>query len=123
LDDLTEEDLGAFRQLQSAIQALSLEPEIQLGLYPNFADMPFELLDDFENWYEGTRWRKNLPISAIQADALKALFDATQKIPEEKLSESSVHSDTSWKDLRVRAGNILALFGWQKVLPPHNKDH
>jgi hypothetical protein len=116
--DEKEEDEAAFKQLQWATQALSQPPDVQLSLYPDFTNKPYELLSDFDNWYQATRWRKSLPISDIQGAELKKIFEFSQNIPEELLSEEAVKNDTTWAELRKKAGYVLTLFGWKSEPPP-----
>jgi hypothetical protein len=113
---VTDED--AFEQLRWATQALALDPPQQLALFPEFVDKPFELIDDYDNWYRATSWREAPPISADQRAALATLHDAVSSLPNNLLSQNAVRVATEWSDLRTRARHVLDLFGWSCEPPP-----
>jgi hypothetical protein len=118
---MSDEDQAAFLQLQWATQALAADPEAQLGLFPAFVDKPFELVDDFDNWFRATVWRTSLGISSAQEASLRKLSDAVGALPTSELSENAVRVSAAWERLRSLARDALECFGWSSELPPHNR--
>jgi hypothetical protein len=118
---MSDEDQAAFLQLQWATQALAADPEAQLGLFPAFVDKPFELVDEFDNWFRATVWRSSLGISPVQEATLRKLSNALSALPESELSESAVRASAAWEQLRSLARDALKCFGWSSELPPHNR--
>ena len=118
---MSDKDQAAFLQLQWATQALAADAEAQLGLFPAFVDQPFELVDDFDNWFRATVWRSSLGISPAQEAALRKLSSALGALPESELSESAVRASAAWEQLRSLARDALECFGWSSELPPHDR--
>jgi hypothetical protein len=117
----SEEDLSALKDLEWATQALAMESEIQLTLFPDFADKAFELLDDYDNWYNATKFRENLPISKIQAKALSDINELIVKLPNNLVCEESMKNDKAWVELRNLARKGLEILGWPFEPPPANR--
>jgi hypothetical protein len=118
---MSDEDQSAFLQLQWATQALAADPEAQLGLFPAFVDKPFELDDDFDNWFRATVWRSSLAISPAQEAALRKLSNALGALPGSEFSENAVRVSAAWKQLRSLARDALECFGWSRELPPRDR--
>lgn len=115
---MSDEDEAAFLQLQWATRALAADAEAQLGLFPAFVDTPFELVDEFENWFRATVWRSSLGMSPVQAAALRKLSNALAALPESELSESAVRASPAWEQLRSLARSAIECFRWSSELPP-----
>ena len=118
---MTDEDQAAFLQLQWATQALALDGDVQLALFPEPVDRPFELVDDFDNWFRATRWRTSLSITSEQMSALQELQDALDGLARTEFTEDAVLSSASWTTLRRLAGRALERFGWPRTPPPRGR--
>lgn len=118
---MSDEDQAALLQLQWATQALAADPEAQLGLFPAFVDKPFELVDDFDNWFRATAWRTSLGMSPAQEAALRKLSDALSTLSMSELSEHAVRVSAAWIEVRSLAGDALHRFGWSRETPPHDR--
>jgi hypothetical protein len=118
---MTVDDAAAFQQLQWAVQALAAEPEEQLSLFPSFVEKPAELIDDYDNWYGGTKWRPAPWMSAEQREALARLHHVATAIPVSDYSEFAVREGCSWQHLRAVARSTLEALGWPRLLPPSER--
>ena len=117
-----DEDRAAFMQLQWATQALAVDGEQQLGLFPDFVDKPFELVDDFDNWFGATRWRTSLSITPDQMSALEAVQDALSALAPSEFTVEAVRNSTSWAGIRRLARGVLDRFGWACTPPPQGRN-
>jgi hypothetical protein len=118
---MNDEDQAALLRLQWATQALAAEPEAQLGLFPVFVDKPFELVDEFDNWFRATVWRTSLAMAPAQVAALNELSDAIGALATSELSEDAVRVSATWERLRSLARDTLSCFGWPSELPPQDR--
>jgi hypothetical protein len=118
---MTEEDRDALMQLQWATQALALDGDEQLALFPDIVNKPFELVDDFDNWFGATRWRTSVTISSEQMEALQDVQDALTRLEAADFSEESVRSSESWSRVRLVARRVLERFGWPNTRPPQGR--
>ena len=115
------EDRDALQQLRWAVQALAADADEQLRLFPDFVDKPFELVDDFDNWWRGTRWRTGLGFTAEHSAALDQVQRLIDSLPAEAYSEQSVRCDPAWTALRDAAKEALRVLGWPPELPPDGR--
>lgn len=118
---MNDEDRTAFLHLEWATQALALDGEVQLALFPEFVDRPYELVDDFDNWFGATRWRTSLAISSEQMTGLKELQEAITGLGEEDLTEEAVRNSASWAKVRLVARRVLESFMWPNTSPPSGR--
>jgi hypothetical protein len=118
---MTIDDEGALQQLIWATQALALEPDEQFSLFPDFVDKPFELVDDFMNWYGATRWRTSLGLEAHGLDELRTLYGMVDRLPGEAYTMEAVRGDAAWQAIRMQARQVLKTFGWGHQLPPSGR--
>jgi hypothetical protein len=116
-----DEDGAALLQLQWATQALAVDSEQQLALFPDFVDKPFELLDDFDNWLGATRWRTCLSITSDQMSALQAVQDALSALAPSEFTVDAVRSSSAWGSVRLLARRALDRFGWPCTPPPQGR--
>lgn len=116
------EDTAALQQLTWAVQALAASADDQVRLFPPSVCTACELLSDFQNWFEGTRWRSSLGFTASQLEALTRIaktIESMEVTPCYAIEELKVGSD--WKQLRAEAVECLCVFSWPINPPPRDR--
>src|SRR5690606_6839537 len=101
--------------------ALASDPEAQLRLFPDFVDKPYELVDDFDNWFRATVWRSSLGISSAQMAKLRDLSNAVAALPGTEFSDDAVRHSALWEQLRRLAREASQHCGWSNELPPPDR--
>ena len=112
--------LASFQQLRWAVQALAATADDQLSLFPDFVDKPFELVDDFDNWWQATRWRTGYGLIPEEIAALDAVQRVVDALPREAYTEEALRSDQAWAEVRAVAQNALRALAWPSELPPRD---
>ncbi|MFZ5833662.1 MAG: hypothetical protein ACOY3P_26550 [Planctomycetota bacterium] len=111
------EDLAALNmvQLRKALQQAALPAERQIARLKGW-DVPFEVADDV---YQASLWvlqSEDVKLSDEQRSSLTALDQLTDAMSgphtAELWTEDALRSRPEWDEVRRRAREILALFGW-----------
>lgn len=109
-----------------AVQALALDYDAQVGLYPSFVEVPDELALEFEEALEnylGSGAEKDF--DSAQIDCIAKLDQALESISGPANSRfwtmESLQSDPRWAEIRELAAATLFVFGWEIEKPPDNR--
>lgn len=104
-----------------AVQALACTSDVQLKLFPDFTHKPDELVLDFDNWYQATKWREDVGMTSDKLESLGVLDSYIEAMPPESFDEEFVINGKDWSRLRDLARQTLAVCSWQLEEPPMDR--
>lgn len=111
----------ASNQIMWSVQALACPAGVQLKLFPDFTHKPDELVLDFENWYQATKWRDDVGMTSKKLEALAVLDSFMEEMPPERFDEKFVIAGEDWEQLRDLARQTLAVCDWPLEAPPMDR--
>ena len=82
-----------------SVQALALDPDTQLSLFPDFTDKAYELADDFDIWYGATKWRSGIGFNSDQKQALLRIMNHLNSLEPKFFTEQQVLEGPEWREL------------------------
>ena len=104
---------SAIKCLKYSVQVLASNAQTQLSLYPDFTDKAFEIIDDFDNWYNATKWRDDIGLTTARSYALEKLYKSIECMNTDRIEEEHVASGKDWEELRILAKACLSVWGWE----------
>lgn len=108
----------ASNQIMWAVQALACTSEVQLKLFPDFTHKPDELVLDFDNWYQATKWRDDVGMTPEKLRSLEVLDSYIAAMPPKRFDEEFVIHGQDWARLRDLARETLEACDWPLETPP-----
>ncbi|MFO0889221.1 MAG: hypothetical protein U0790_08785 [Isosphaeraceae bacterium] len=124
MDDLT----GVRQQFRWLLQALAIDAEAQLSLFPDFVLKADELALDFDHWFSTARSLLAAELSEEQMEALSAIDARLEAMSrggpdfEEGLwSDAALVSSPQWAEIRSLARAALRIMGWPLEVPPSGR--
>lgn len=109
-----------------ALQALAIDAESQLSLYPQFVVKADELVLDFDNWYGVAKPDLEAEATLEAKRSLQALDEFIDSISGQPFAhlwtEEAVLSSEEWKKMRLLAQAACNALGVPIETPPSSPD-
>ena len=113
------------RRFMWTVQALAMSAEVQLGLFPDFAEAADELALDHDEAQREFLEARGAALSEAQRVAAKTLDDELVRMsgpPNEALwTEAGLREAPEWVRVRALAAELLAAMGWPCEAPPRDR--
>jgi hypothetical protein len=106
-----------YENFEIAVRTLAAPPRVQASVYPPFADITFELVDDFGKAtdYDGY-FEYETTLSVSHRNAVNALKNTIENLEDDDWDWTpdnieQVLSRPTWNEIRSRAKELLDIFG------------
>jgi hypothetical protein len=110
-------------ELKPTVQALALDAEAQIALFPDFVFVGDEMVSEFGEAVAAYRRSRSGVDSPMQAlSALDAHIDELTTVDDDDLwfDPDRLRQDAAWARMRELAQDVLAAFGWPQEVPAKN---
>lgn len=114
------------RRFMWAVQALALQAERQLSLFPSFTEVADELALEHEETQAGFLDTFGTELTSVQKQAIKALDDKLERMSGKDNSAilwtvEALGSRPEWEQVRSLARNVLSVMDWPASVPPFDR--
>jgi hypothetical protein len=109
-------------RLKHSLQALAMPADVQIALFPEFAQKADELALDFDNFRQAVVTNMESSLSDEQRDLLATIdvqLDMMSRAQDANLwTEDALVRRPEWQSVRELASAALEAFDWPVVRPP-----
>jgi len=112
-------------RLKHSLQLLASQPDIPLGLLPDFVCRADELALQFDPWYVVVLRNFRSEMTVDQLSALDSLDHSLSELTKEgphHWTDEAVRSSDRWRSVRALAAAALHCFNWPNETPPSHAD-
>lgn len=115
---------AVFERLKHSLQALAIDAEEQVSLFPEFVVKTDELVLDFDNWRRTAVGNYGREMQDEQRQSLAALDEHIDAASPSRGTDRSMWNDDAlsshsfWVTARTLAARALETFGWPVEKPP-----